>query len=290
LSNILALSIDSTFNDYIRKITNIPILQQDEEELLINRWFNHKDVSAAQKLIEAYLRLVVKVTVKFKNYGLPIMDLISEGNIGLMKAIKNFNPEIGCKIATYAIWWIKAAIHEYVLKSWSIVKIGTTAAQRKLFFNLRKLKNSIVNANSDIKEDAIITQISEKLDIKEKDVKEMNCLLSARDASINNPIDDNSETEMYEMIESPEINQESQLMLYQENTLKRKLLKDAISSLDDRDKKIFLLRSSIKNPKTLKEVSIIFNISQERVRQIHSRVLQKIKDYIKINSIKVGII
>lgn len=279
MSNLIAFSTDLTFNNYINKIAKIPILQPDEEASLIDRWCNHKDITAAQKLIEAYLRLVVKVTVRFKNYGLPIMDLVSEGNIGLMKAIKNFNPKVGCKIATYAIWWIKAAIHEYILKSWSIVKIGTTAAQRKLFFNLRKLKNSIVNANNDI--DSVITQISEKLDIKEKDVKEMDCLLSTRDASINNTIGDDNETEVCDMMESSDASQESQLILYQEDQIKRKLLSDAINSLDDRDKKIFLLRTK----KTLKEISLIFNISQERVRQIHARVLQKIRDYIKINSL-----
>jgi RNA polymerase sigma-32 factor len=288
MSSVLALSCDSGFNAYMQKVLAIPVLQEDEERELIDRWYTSKDLSAAQRLVEAYLRLVGKVVMKFRNYGLPLMDLVSEGNIGLMKAIKNFKPELGYKIATYAVWWIKAAIHEYVIKSWSLVKIGTTAAQRKLFFNLRKLKNAITNADNGMTEAQVATQISQTLDVKLQDVVEMDAILNARDISLSTPVTEGETKEMHEIIEAGEDSQEVALIAHQERSIRQKLLKEAIDLLDERQKKIFILRTASEHS-TLKEISKMFDISQERVRQIHARALEKIKMYIVQAQEKLGI-
>ena len=214
--------------------------------------------------------------------------MVSEGNIGLMKAIKNFKIESGCKIATYAVWWIKAAIHEYIIKSWSIVKIGTTASQRKLFFNLRKLKNSILSSNKDLNDCQIIDQISKKLDVKKRDVRDMDTVLCGHDVSLNAPLKEDGAKEVHEMISSKEENQEITLVSKQDIEVKKKLLTEAVQSLEPRYKKIFLLRTK-NDSYTLKKISEMFCISQERVRQIHARAMEKVKEYIKENGKKFGI-
>ena len=278
---------DSEFNCYVRKISAIPLLTDNEEKDLASKWYHHKDIDAAQKLVTAYLRLVAKIVLKYRNYGLPLMDLVSEGNIGLMKAVKNFNPTFGFKVATYALWWIKSAIQEYILRSWSLVKIGTTAAQRKLFFNLRKLKNNILNSQQKSNNDEVISSIARQLSVSEKEVINMDNILSHRDLSLSTKTNDESDTEIHETMESPEQNHELKLMMYQEQENKKKLLEKAMLSLDDRYRKIFIARRLLQKPKTLKELSQKFNISQERIRQIEKRVVEKIKEYIQKHNVMV---
>ncbi|AHX11282.1 RNA polymerase sigma-32 factor [Neorickettsia helminthoeca str. Oregon] len=283
------LSLDnSEFDRYARKVLAIPMLEEDEERSLLERWCVHKDVEAAQKLVEAYLRLVVKVVMRFKNYGLPLMDLASEGNIGLMKAIKNFDNTLGYKIATYAVWWIKAAINEYIIRSWSMVKIGTTAAQRKLFFNLRKLKNSIDSCG--LEKGQMVEKISKLLDVPESDVKEMEAILSSKDVSLNARIGEDDGTEVHDMLAGPGPDQESLLSDEQQRRIKANLLKEAVDSLDDRHRKIFILRSLSSTPSTLKELSEKFSISQERVRQIHVRAMEKVKEYVQTHRSALGMV
>lgn len=285
----LLLSVDnSEFDAYARKVLAIPMLQEDEERRLIERWFVHREVEAAQELVEAYLKLVVKVTVRFKNYGFPLMDLASEGNIGLMKAIKNFDPTLGYGIATYAIWWIKAAINEYIIKSWSIVKIGTTAAQRKLFFNLRKLKNSC--EISGLKGDKVIGKISEMLCVPEGDVEKMEVILNSRDVSLNTKVGEGDGSEIGELLALPDADHEVYLSEAQERQLKSALLREAVDSLDDRHKEIFVSRSLKAVPSTLKELGEKFAISQERVRQIHARAMKKVKEYVASRGSSLGIV
>lgn len=285
----LSLPVDnSEFDAYARKILAIPILQEEEEHHLIDRWFVHRDISAAQRLVEAYLRLVVKVTVRFRNYGFPLMDLASEGNIGLMKAIKNFDPTLGHGIATYAIWWIKAAINEYIIKSWSIVKIGTTAAQRKLFFNLRKLKNSGSVAGLD--EHQVAGKISEMLEVSKKDVEEMERILNTRDISLNMQLGEDGGSEVHDVIPASEVSHEVVLSETQERRMKNRLLYEAVESLERRHREIFVARSLSAVPRTLKELGEKFSISQERVRQIHARAMKKVTEYVEEHGRKLGIV
>lgn len=278
------LVIDSEFNKYIQKISAIPLLTDEQEKTLAERWFHHQDIEAAQQLVTAYLRLVTKVVLKYQNYGLPLMDLVSEGSIGLMKAVKNFNPTLGFRVATYAMWWIKSAIQEYILKSWSLVKIGSTTAQRKLFFNLRKLKNKISNSNTTAlpkSENEIIADVAKQLAVTEKEAIAMDNILCHRDLSLNMKVGGDDDTEMHEGIESSEESHELQLINYQEKTNRRALLHKALLSLDERYRQIFIARKMQMKPETLKVLSERFGISQERVRQMEKRGIEKIKQYIK---------
>ncbi|MDR1499328.1 MAG: RNA polymerase factor sigma-32 [Rickettsiales bacterium] len=270
---------------YLCEIYKIPMLT-DREEREYALLKDSGDLDAAKMLISSHLRLVVKIAFKYQNYGLPIMDMISEGNIGLMKAVKEFSLEKGCKLATYAMWWIKAAIQDYILKSWSLVKIGTTVTQKKLFFNLSKIKNKILSyehrhelSNSNIK------YIASELNVDEKDVIEMDQRMFKKDISLNKKnsrVDDESR-EIGELIPSKYGTPENVLMYKNDSEMKQNLLKRSFGLLNDREREILFSRKLNENPVTLKELSQKYGISGERIRQIEENAIKKIQNYVITN-------
>ena len=283
MSNITLPSITSqgSLQKYLISIRKFPILEMEEEYTLAKMWKSKKDLNAAHKLVTSHLRLVAKIAMGYKGYGLPIADLISEGNIGLMQAVKRFDPDKGFRLATYAMWWIRAAIQEYILHSWSLVKIGTTAAQKKLFFNLRKIKNElkIINERDLSPED--VKEISKRLSVDENEVHSMNSRMAGHDHSLNTPLKHDSNTEWQDWIENKEESQETRLEESQEYKFRKTILINALSSLSEREKYIFKARR-IKEPQvTLEELSKKFNISRERVRQIEVRSFEKVQQFIR---------
>ena len=283
MSNITLPSISSqgSLDRYLREIKKFPLLQLEEEFTLAKSWKEKKDLNAAHKLVTAHLRLVAKIAMGYRGYGLPVADLISEGNIGLMQAVKRFDPDKGFRLATYAIWWIRASIQEYILHSWSLVKIGTTAAQKKLFFNLRKIKNELKLINEgDLRPEAA-KKISEKLSVEEKEVYSMNSRLAGHDHSLNAPLKQNSQVEWQDWIADKNITQEEKLEENQEYKYRKTILVNALGTLNDREKFIFESRRIIEEQLTLEDLSKKFNISRERVRQIEVRAFEKVQQYIK---------
>ncbi len=286
--NLPSVTTNSGFSKYLREINNIPSLSKEDEFLLAKAYLERQDLEAAHKLVSSHLKLVAKIALQYKNYGLPITELVSEGNIGLMQAVKKYDPNLGHRLSTYAMWWIKAAIQEYVLKSWSLVKIGTTAAQKKLFFNLKKIKNKLtlsysrpVNAND-------YQEIADELGVTVKAVGEMDQRLSGSDVSLNTTIDqndDNSE-EMIALLPETKPSQEASLAKTQLLQNQKQVLADAMSVLNDREIKILTSRKLNTNPSTLDKLSGEYNISKERVRQIENRAFKKLQDYVlsKMNS------
>ena len=283
MSNITLPSISSqgSLQKYLSSIRKFPILEIEEEYTLAKTWKNKKDLNAAHKLVTSHLRLVAKIAMGYKGYGLPVADLISEGNIGLMQAVKRFDPDKGFRLATYAMWWIRAAIQEYILHSWSLVKIGTTAAQKKLFFNLRKIKNELKLINEGDLKPEDVKEISKRLSVDENEVYSMNSRMAGHDHSLNTPVKHDSNTEWQDWIENREESQETRLEESQEYKYRKTILINALASLNEREKYIFKARR-IKEPQvTLEELSKKFNISRERVRQIEVRSFEKVQQYIR---------
>lgn len=283
MSNITLPSISSqgSLQKYLISIRKFPILEMEEEYTLAKMWKSKKDLNAAHKLVTSHLRLVAKIAMGFKGYGLPVADLISEGNIGLMQAVKRFDPDKGFRLATYAMWWIRAAIQEYILHSWSLVKIGTTAAQKKLFFNLRKIKNELKIINERDLRPEDVKEISKRLSVDENEVYSMNSRMAGHDHSLNTPLKHDSNTEWQDWIENKEESQETRLEESQEYKFRKTILINALSSLNEREKYIFKARR-IKEPQvTLEELSKKFNISRERVRQIEVRSFEKVQQFIR---------
>lgn len=283
MSNITLPSITAqgSLQKYLKEIQKFPILHIEEEFTLAKSWKEKKDLSAAHKLVTSHLRLVAKIAMGFRGYGLPIADLISEGNIGLMQAVKRFDPDKGFRLATYAIWWIRASIQEYVLHSWSLVKIGTTAAQKKLFFNLRKIKNELKLINEGDLKPEEIKLISERLSVDEDEVYSMNSRLAGHDHSLNAPLKQDSQTEWQDWIADSKVSQEERLEENQEYKYRKTILVNALSSLSEREKFIFKNRRLSEAQVTLEELSNKFNISRERVRQIEVKAFEKVQQYIK---------
>ena len=283
MSNITLPSISSqgSLQKYLISIRKFPILEMEEEYTLAKMWKSKKDLNAAHKLVTSHLRLVAKIAMGYKGYGLPVADLISEGNIGLMQAVKRFDPDKGFRLATYAMWWIRAAIQEYILHSWSLVKIGTTAAQKKLFFNLRKIKNELKLINEGDLRPQDVKEISKRLSVDENEVYSMNSRMAGHDHSLNTPLKHDSNTEWQDWIENKEESQETRLEESQEYKFRKTILINALASLNEREKYIFKARR-IKEPQvTLEELSKKFNISRERVRQIEVRSFEKVQQYIR---------
>tara|TARA_B100001121_G_scaffold307450_1_gene328969 strand:- start:3919 stop:4833 length:915 start_codon:yes stop_codon:yes gene_type:complete len=283
MSNITLPSISSqgSLQKYLISIRKFPILEMEEEYTLAKMWKSKKDLNAAHKLVTSHLRLVAKIAMGYKGYGLPVADLISEGNIGLMQAVKRFDPDKGFRLATYAMWWIRAAIQEYILHSWSLVKIGTTAAQKKLFFNLRKIKNELKIINERDLRPEDVKEISKRLSVDENEVHSMNSRMAGHDHSLNTPLKHDSNTEWQDWIENKEESQETRLEESQEYKFRKTILINALASLNEREKYIFKARR-IKEPQvTLEELSKKFNISRERVRQIEVRSFEKVQQYIR---------
>ena len=270
---------------YLAQIKKFPMLDAEEEYMLAKNWRERGNLKAAHKLVTSHLRLVAKIAMGYRGYGLPVNELISEGNIGLMQAVKKFDPERGFRLATYAMWWIRAAIQEYVLKSWSLVKMGTTTAQKKLFFNLRKLKNQIApNQEGDLRDEQV-NEISKRLDVQSYEVVNMNRRLMGREKSLNDPIKAGETDEWQDWLVDDHLDQELIMSQKQEFDDKKELLHEAMTILNDREKEILEARRLTENPKTLEELSQKYKISRERIRQIETKAFEKLQKNM-INSSK----
>ena len=275
------ISVEGNLSRYLEEIRKFPMLQASEEYMLARSWRDHDDTDAAHKLVTSHLRLVAKIAMGYRGYGLPVAELISEGNIGMMQAVKRFDPEKGFRLATYAMWWIKASIQEYILHSWSLVKIGTTAAQKKLFFNLRKLKGQMQAIDDGDLSPETVTAIANRLDVSEKDVISMNGRLSGPDHSLNAPKIVDSDGEWQDWLKDEGKNQEEILAETEELDERTKLLNEAMERLDGRERHILSQRKLIDTPLTLDELSKEYGVSRERIRQIEARAFEKLQKYIK---------
>ena len=262
---------------YLTQIKKFPMLDAEEEYLLAKNWKDRGNLKAAHKLVTSHLRLVAKIAMGYRGYGLPVNELISEGNIGLMQAVKKFDPDKGFRLATYAMWWIKAAIQEYVLRSWSLVKMGTTTAQKKLFFNLKKIKNQIAPQQEGDLKDNQVKEISKRLDVDSKEVINMNRRMMGQEKSLNTPIKAGETDEWQDWLVDENLDQELQLSQQQEYEDKKELLNNAMNILNERESKILKARRLNENPKTLEELSVKFKISRERVRQIETKAFEKLQ-------------
>lgn len=279
---------DSGLTNYLAEINKIPILNPQEEYRLAENYRKFNDIEAAHKLVSSHLRLVAKIAMGYRGYGLPIGEIISEGNIGLMQAVKKFVPEKGFRLATYAIWWIKAAIQEYVLRSWSLVKIGTTTNQKKLFFNLRKMKNKIAKLDNNELQAKEVSYIADKLDVLETEVISMNQRMGG-DTSLNVPIK-SSEGEIgqwQDLLPDQTKNQEDELIDSSEQSFYKKLFKEALATLSFREASIFKARRLVENPKTLEELASEYDVSRERIRQIEVKAYEKVQAYVKSQTPKL---
>ena len=279
-----AISNEGGLSVYLDQIKKFPMLDAEEEYMLAKNWKTTGNVKSAEKLVTSHLRLVAKIAMRYKGYGLPMNEIISEGNVGLMQAVKKFEPEKGFRLATYAMWWIKASIQEYILRSWSLVKIGTTTAQKKLFFNLKKLKNQIAPKNEgDLKKDEV-EKIANTLDVSEDEVISMNRRLSGKEQSLNAPIGEDGD-EWQDWVVDKEMDQELKIAHQEELDQRKDLLQDSIKILNDREKEILYARRLNENPSTLEDLSKKYKISRERIRQIENKAFEKLQKHM-LNSAK----
>ena len=275
--NLPSLSNEGSLSHYLQQIKKFPMLSQKEEISLARKWIKKGDTAAAHKLVTSHLRLVARIAMGYKGYGLPITELISEGNIVLMQAVKKYDPEKGFRLSTYAMWWIRAAIQEYVLKSWSLVKIGTTAAQKKLFFNLKKIKNQLTSYNDGSLKPDQVKEIAERLDVTEAEVSDMEGRMSGTDYSLNAVVSDDGESEWQDWLVDEDADQEVKLAEREELSKRKNLLSKAINILNDREQEIISARKLSEIPKTLEELSKTYKISRERVRQIEEKAFAKLQ-------------
>jgi RNA polymerase sigma-32 factor len=281
-SALSVMSPDGGLSRYLSEIRKFPMLAKDEEFMLAKRWQQHEDPEAAHRLVTSHLRLVAKIAMGYRGYGLPIGEVISEGNVGLMQAVKKFDPDKGFRLATYAMWWIRASIQEYILRSWSLVKMGTTAAQKKLFFNLRKAKSEIsALQEGDLHPDQVST-IATKLGVLNEEVISMNRRLSGGDASLNSPMRADSESEWQDwLVDDTTPSQETVVADTQEKSLRMGLLEEAMTELSDRERHILTERRLKDEPTTLEDLASQYGVSRERVRQIEVRAFEKLQKSMK---------
>ena len=277
LPSVPNLNPDSNLSRYLQDIRKFPLLEPEEEYMLAKRWKEHEDQEAAAKMVNSHLRLVAKIAMGYRGYGLPLGEIISEGNVGLMQAVKRFDPEKGFRLATYAMWWIRASIQEYILRSWSLVKIGTTAAQKKLFFNLRRMKGEIKALEEGDLNKENLEKIATTLDVSEEEVINMNRRMSGPDSSLNAPLRADSEGEWQDWLVDDSDNQETILADQEEMNERRKMLLHAMEVLNERERKILAARRLQEDPQTLEELSQEYGISRERVRQIEVRAFEKLQ-------------
>ena len=272
------MSPEGGLSRYLSEVRKFPMLGKEEEFMLAKRWREHQDLDAAHKLVNSHLRLVAKIAMGYRGYGLPIGEVISEGNVGLMQAVKKFEPDKGFRLATYAMWWIRASIQEYILRSWSLVKMGTTAAQKKLFFNLRKAKSEIsALEEGDLHPDQV-RQIATKLGVLDEEVVSMNRRLSGPDASLNAPLRADGESEWQDWLaDDTAVSQETQLAESEERSIRMSLLEEAMTELTDRERHILTERRLKDDPTTLEELAAQYGVSRERVRQIEVRAFEKLQ-------------
>ena len=278
------LSNEGGLAAYLDQIKKFPMLDAEEEYMLAKNWKSTGNVKSAEKLVTSHLRLVAKIAMGYRGYGLPINEIISEGNVGLMQAVKKFEPEKGFRLATYAMWWIKASIQEYILRSWSLVKIGTTTAQKKLFFNLKKLKNQIAPRTEGDLRDEHVKNIAQKLNVTEDEVVSMNRRLSGREQSLNAPIGEDGD-EWQDWLIDNEMDQELKFAQQEEMKQRKDLLQDSIKILNDRERQILYARRLNEEPETLEDLSKKFKISRERIRQIENKAFEKLQKHM-LNSAK----
>ncbi|MEA2999828.1 MAG: polymerase sigma-32 factor [Sphingomonadales bacterium] len=278
VATIPAMGGEAGLNRYLAEIKKFPILAPEEEYMLAKRWTEHQDTDAAAKLVNSHLRLVAKIAMGYRGYGLPVSELISEGNIGLMQGVKKFEPERGFRLATYAMWWIRASIQEFILRSWSLVKMGTTAAQKKLFFNLRRMKNQIeAFEDGDLKPEDV-TKIATHLGVTEEDVVSMNRRMAmGGDTSLNVPLREDGEGTWQDWLVDSEPLQDERVAEAQESRVRHELLVEAMQSLNEREKHILTERRLTDEPKTLEELSQVYDVSRERIRQIEVRAFEKLQ-------------
>ena len=276
--NLPTLSNEGGLSVYLAQIKKFPMLDSEEEYMLAKNWKTTGNLKSAEKLVTSHLRLVAKIAMGYRGYGLPVNEMISEGNVGLMQAVKKFKPEKGFRLATYAMWWIKASIQEYILRSWSLVKIGTTTAQKKLFFNLKKIKNQISPRSEGDLKDEHVSEIAEKLDVKKEEVVSMNRRLSGKEHSLNAQIGEDGD-EWQDWLIDKEMDQELKFAQKEEMDQRKDLLKDSIQILNDREKEILYARRLNDTPTTLENLSKKYKISRERIRQIENKAFEKVQKH-----------
>lgn len=282
------LSADSGLVKYLREIRAFPVLTAEEEFMLAKRWQQHEDVDAAHRLVTSHLRLVAKMALGFRHYGLPMSDLISEGNLGLMRAVKKFEPDKGFRLATYAMWWIKAALHEYVLNSWSMVRMGTLAAHKKLFFNLRRVKAKLrIVESNDLTHDQV-KAIASELDVPEAEVRLMSQRIMSRDASLNVPVAADIAVERQDLLVDETPNQEALLGDLEEKRQSHGWLTEGLKVLDERELEILSNRRLRDDPMTLEELGERFGVSRERIRQLENRAFAKLQAAVKASALAAG--
>ena len=282
--NLPALSNEGGLSAYLSQIKKFPMLAAEEEYMLAKNWRTTGNIKSAEKLVTSHLRLVAKIAMGYRGYGLPVNEMISEGNVGLMQAVKKFKPEKGFRLATYAMWWIKASIQEYIMRSWSLVKIGTTTAQKKLFFNLKKIKNQIAPKSEGDLKDEHVTEIANKLAVSKDEVVSMNRRLSGKELSLNSPIGEGGD-EWQDWIEDKGLDHELKFAQQEEMKQRKNLLTDSIKILNDREKEIIYARRLNEEPTTLENLSKKYKISRERVRQIENKAFEKLQKHM-LNSAK----
>ena len=276
-SNLPSIALEGSLSKYLTQIKKFPMLSAAEEYMLARSWKNRGDLKSAQKLITSHLRLVAKIAMGYRGYGLPVSEMVSEGNIGLMQAVKKFEPERGFRLATYAMWWIKASIQEYILRSWSLVKMGTTSAQKKLFFNLKKIKNQLsINNKGDLNAEHI-EEISKRLNVKKEEVVSMNRRLLGKEKSLNAPVKDGDGTEWQDWLVDEKIDQELKLSQQQEFNQRKNLMHDSMNVLNLREREILTARRLSEEVVTLEDLSKKYKISRERIRQIETKAFEKLQ-------------
>ncbi|MDA9564420.1 RNA polymerase sigma factor RpoH [Alphaproteobacteria bacterium] len=290
--SVALISPDNNLGRYLDQIKKFPMLTAEDEYNLAKDWLDKNNTKAAHKLVTSHLRLVAKIAMGYRGYGLPVADLIAEGNIGMMHAVKKFDPERGFRLATYAMWWIKAAIQEFVLRSWSQVKIGTTASQKKLFFNLRKIKSKINALDDGDLSPNQVNHIAKSLDVSEDDVISMNRRMSGGDHSLNAQMNknDGEETEWQDLLTDDRENQETLFEKHEEKTIRSKLMIDALNLLKSREKDIIIKRRLTDNPMTLEDLSQEYRVSRERIRQIENRAFEKLQEAMKLKASEIKLI
>lgn len=276
-TNLPSVSAEGSLSNYLTQIKKFPILSAEEEYMLAKSWRDRGDLKSAQKLITSHLRLVAKIAMGYRGYGMPVSEMVSEGNIGLMHAVKKFKPEKGFRLATYAMWWIKASIQEYILRSWSLVKMGTTTAQKKLFFNLKKIKNQLSPNNAGDLKTEHVDKISKILNVKKEEVISMNRRMLGKEKSLNDPIKDGSGGEWQDWIVDDKIDQELKLSQEQEFNQRKELMNNSMDILNQREKEILTARRLSEDIATLEDLSKKYNISRERIRQIETKAFEKLQ-------------
>ena len=288
-SRSIALSPEQGLSRYLTEIRKFPMLPKEEEFMLAKRWQEHEDSDAAEKMVTSHLRLVAKIAMGYRGYGLPMAEVISEGNVGLMQSVKKFDPDKGFRLATYAMWWIRASIQEYILRSWSLVKLGTTAAQKKLFFNLRRIKGEIDAIEQGDLRPEQVTEIATRLNVPEKDVISMNGRMSGSDASLNVPVGQDGDMEWMDWLADEEPNQAAEFADKQEYDARIELLTKAMADLNEREQHILTERRLSDEPKTLEQLSEVYNVSRERIRQIEVRAFEKLQKAMRIMAKEQGL-